>query len=201
MDNFTFFTRSSPVRRAALVASAALGLVLLGVAGCAAPAPSAQISVGQALRADPRFSDFVEIVDFAGLGHSLNDARNVTIFAPTNTAFDRTDPTWRTRVTPSGTTNFDVMNQAREQVIKETVLAGIHPPGEFLGKLQDVQSESGRVFHVNGLVDGTITITAGVASPTGMGFLPARPNQTAKVEFPPVSTAGGLIYPIDTIIR
>jgi len=186
-------------------------MALLSVAGCAGSGSIAAVSpggtgpdrqgsltIGEALRADPRFSDFVRIVDFSGLGYRLNDAKGVTVFAPTNTAFDNTDPTWRTRTGPTSA-NFDASIQDRDDVIRQTVLTGIHPPSDFIGKLQDVKSLSGRVFQVNGLVDGAITITAGVDSPSGMGF-PVRPNRIVHVGSP-IAAADGLIYPIDVIIR
>jgi len=188
------FSRSS-------VAGAALALGLLSVSGCAATTPSGPPSVGQALRADPRFSDFVQIIDFAGLGHRLDTANNVTIFAPTNAAFDTSDPSWRTRTSPQGTNNFDLGRQAREQAIRGTVLMGIHPPADFIGKVQDIDTLGGQVFHVNGMVQSSLTVTAGVADGSGMGFPAARAHQTAQVGFPPITTASGLIYPIDTILR
>ena len=101
----------NPVRRP-LVVLALLGASALTLLGCAAPVlPAASAAanpptvlpvqtIGATLRGDPRFSDYVDVLDFAGLGRALAEARDVTVFAPTNAAFEHSDPSWRVHAVP-----------------------------------------------------------------------------------------------------
>ena len=157
------------------------------------------MSVAEALRADERFSDFDEIVGFAGLTHDLDSAGEITIFAPTNAAFARSDPSWRVHVNPDQNATGGAAIWRRQALVKAARIAGRHPPAEFAGKLQDVKSVGGTVFHVDGRVPGVITITTGAQQATGMGFT-AGPAHTARLQLPPIQTRNGLIYPIDAII-
>ena len=45
--------------------------------------------VGTALAANPELSTLTKAVDAAGLTETLNSAKDVTVFAPTNAAFDK----------------------------------------------------------------------------------------------------------------
>lgn len=157
-------------------------------------------SIANTLKSDPRFSDFVNVVDLAGLGWDLDDATNVTVFAPTNLAFATSDPSWRTRTNLSGPDNSDTDMEARQTLMKASGVIGIHPPQDFLGKLQDVRSIGGQVFHVDGMTPGTITITTGIKGSSGMGFGHTVAGQTAHVTLLPIRAKGGLIYPVDAVI-
>lgn len=157
-------------------------------------------SIAKTLKSDPRFSDFVNVVDLAGLGWSLDDATNVTVFAPTNLAFETSDPAWRTRTSLNGTGNGGTDSVTRQTLMKEAGLAGIHPPQEFVGKVQDVRSLGGQVFHVDGRTPGIITISTGAKATSGIGFNSPATSQIAHATLPPISAKGGLIYPVDAII-
>ncbi|MFC7642062.1 fasciclin domain-containing protein [Streptosporangium lutulentum] len=45
--------------------------------------------VGTALAANPELSSLAKAVDAAGLTETLNSAKDITVFAPTNAAFDK----------------------------------------------------------------------------------------------------------------
>ena len=188
------------------------GVGLLGPLGCAAPASSTpdtssagtteqprSRSIAETLKADARFTDFVDVINLAGLGDALDDLRDMTVFAPTNAAFDRSDPGWRTRATPNTSTRGGGSALKRQALIEQSELAGVHPPAEFVGKLQDVRSLDGRIFHIDGRTPGVITITTGPIPKRGMGFS-RQALRTARAELPPIEAKNGLIYPVDTIL-
>lgn len=182
------------------------------VAGCAANATRVVTSsaatastddlksIANTLKSDPRFSDFVNVVDLAGLGWSLDGAINVTVFAPTNLAFETSDPSWRTRTSLNGSGSGGTDSETRQILMKESGLAGVHPPQDFIGKLQDVRSLGGQVFHVDGMTPGVITISTGTKIKSGIGFNSPATMQVAHTTLPPISAKGGLIYPVDAII-
>lgn len=170
-----------------------------GLTGPMVPVPSGTRTISETLKSDPRFSDFVHEIDFSGLGHSLNAAKGVTVFAPTNDAFRTSDPDWQARTLPNETSNAGGGAASRQALMKQSGLAGIHPPADFMGKLQDVRSIGGRVFHVDGRASGTITITTEPAHDTGINFITPSVN-VAHVIMPPIVASDGLIYPVDAII-
>jgi len=121
----------------------------------------------------------------------------VTVFAPTNAAFDKSDPAWRVNATPNVSATANGIK--RQGLIRQAELAGIHPPSEFTGKMQDVRAVDGRVFHIDRHSPGTITITASSVAQTGLGFAQTS-GRSARVEFPVIPTRNGLIYPVDGIV-
>jgi hypothetical protein len=163
--------------------------------------PSSAPSVETALRGDPQFTDFVHMIDFAGLGHELHDAQDVTIFAPTNMAFDTTDPGWRQFAVVSDQDNLGAGGQrflTRQTLMADAGIRGVHPPSEFVGKISDITSISGLVFHVDGMTPGTLQISTLSATP-GAGF--GKPLRgTANLQLPPEKTADGLIYAASGIV-
>jgi hypothetical protein len=190
----------------ALLVSGASTFALVGCATVTPPAtPEAaatssqrEQTIGEELRSDPRFSDYVDVIDLAGLGHELTDARDLTVFAPTNSAFERSDPSWRVHATPGTSSNGGAGSQRRQAVLEQSGLQGVHPVSDFAGKLQDVRAVDGRVFHVDGRVPGVITITTGVTVRLMGATKPAL--RVATVELPPIKARDGLIYPVDTIL-
>ena len=194
------------------MALALLGVSALTLVRCAASLPPAASTaaspppvlplqtIGATLRADPRFSDYVDVIELAGLGRALTDARDVTVFAPTNAAFEHSDPSWRVRAVPaSGASgNGGAEADRRQLLLEQSGLQGVHPVADFAGKLQDVRAMNGRIFHVDGRVPGVITITTGDA-PKMMGS--AKPAlRVSNVQLPPIKAKDGLIYPVDTIL-
>ena len=164
----------------------------------AVTSPQREQTTGEALRSDPRFSDYVDVLELAGLGHALTDARNLTVFAPTNSAFERSDPSWRVQATPGGASNGGAGSQNRQAVLEQSVVQGVHPVADFAGKLQNVRAMDGRIFHVDGRVAGVITITTGDPQALMGATKPAL--QVATAELPPIKVVDGLIYPVNAIL-
>ena len=193
----------------AAMVPAAVGLLLLGLAGCAqspfgddaatAVPPSPIKSVSEALKADPRFTDFNQVISVAGLAQELDDAGEITVFAPTNAAFAQSDPGWRASLAPHQRATGGSAIWRRQAWIEGAFITGSHPASEFAGKLQDVRSVDGTVFHVDGRVPGAVTVTTGAQRPAGIGFATVKPR-AAHLQLQPIQTRNGLIYPVDAII-
>ena len=192
----------------ALVLLGASALPLFGCATSVRPAASAAVSpapvhlaqtIGATLRADPRFSDYVDVIELAGLGRALTDARDVTVFAPTNAAFERSDPSWRVHAVPDtgASSNGGAEAIRRQALIEQSGLQGVHPVADFAGKLQDVRALNGRIFHIDGRVPGAITITTGEVPMIGFTKAVLR---IATAQLPPIIANNGLIYAVDTIL-
>ncbi|MEV6866047.1 fasciclin domain-containing protein [Streptosporangium subroseum] len=65
------------------------GCASLPTSGPGSAASMATEPVGSALAANPELSTLTKAVDAAGLTETLNSAKDVTVFAPTNAAFDK----------------------------------------------------------------------------------------------------------------
>ncbi len=189
-----------------------LALLVAALAGCASPPalqasnhpgagvlPPPSQSIDKVLRGDPRFTDFIDVVDFAGLSHELADGRDMTVFAPTNAAFSHSDPNWRAWAMPQTAKDSPNSHAARQELVEAAAIRGIHPPSDFMGKVQDVQSIGGTVFHVDGRTPGVITISSGPVAADRIG-LAASPRVMAQLQTPPLQAADGLIYPANGIV-
>ncbi|MDP9843844.1 fasciclin domain-containing protein [Streptosporangium lutulentum] len=65
------------------------GCASLPTSGPGSAASMATEPVGTALAANPELSSLAKAVDAAGLTETLNSAKDITVFAPTNAAFDK----------------------------------------------------------------------------------------------------------------
>ncbi len=185
------------------------GLAAIGIAGCAATmtpsaatvassAPPQLQTVGEILKSDPRFTDYVRIIDFAGLGQKLDADRDVTVFAPTNAAFAHSDRHWRATANPDSSAVGGAWEYKRQALIEQSFLDGVHPPAEFAGQTQDVRARNGSIFHVDGRKPDVISITMGPTARV-MGSPRSRP-QVASAELPPIMARDGIIYPVNNIL-
>ncbi|MEJ1977903.1 MAG: fasciclin domain-containing protein [Acetobacteraceae bacterium] len=153
--------------------------------------------IAATLDADPQFSDFVTELKFAGLWPAMERATNVTVFAPTNRAFDKTGSGWRAEI--QSEINFQANGRgfAWQQTLLGTVITGVHSTDEFTGKAQFVHSIGSTVYWVDGRTGAAIHVQDKAPAEIGIVATPKR----AELSLPPIMTSSGLIYPMDTIIR
>ena len=190
-----YLTAFAPVALA--IAGCTPATVPPGSVGLASTAAPPLQTVGQILNSDPRFADYAHVIDFAGLSHRIDDARGVTIFAPTNAAFAHADPNWGATAVPD--TNDNDWAGKRQKLIEQSVLDGVHPPAQFAGKVQDVRALDGSIFHIDGRQPGAISITTGAAPSHLMGAASKAPA-IAKAQIPPIFASDGIVYPVDNIL-
>ena len=193
------------VTRRAAVSS----LALLGLASCYKPvigptgAPADGNALAEAMQADPGLSIFVGIIKLQSMWRPLRASTQMyTVFAPVNSAFDKLPRGWRASIAPtSGGVNGGFDNRARIiNLLRMHFVAGGFPPSAFAGRSQKVLTLAGTEFIADGTVPGRLTILLHPNIETGIGFPdPEDAGGPINVLLPPIETAGGVIYPIDTV--
>ena len=188
----------------------ALGsLALMGLAACTpAVGPSGQPiggnALADALAADPRFSDFVWLIREQGEWETLRDNKTqFTIFAPVDPAFDKLPSGWKADTFPSTAgPNGGYDNRARMiGLLRMHFVSGNFPLSTFAGKTQPVLTRAGTQFVADGTQPGRLTLVLQPDVETGIGFpAPKPPSKTVNALLPPIETAGGVIYPVDSVM-
>ena len=176
----------------------AAAVVALLATGAAKPAAASDLAT--TLASNPQFSDFVTQLRTCGLWSSVVGAQNVTIFAPTNAAIEKT-PGWRTKLIDAmntastyGSSVFSYQNGLRGAVIR-----GVHPVSDFAGKAQAVHSLGDTTYWVDGR-EGSVLQVAG--KPPSVGMMGADPAATHTATLgAPISADNGMIYPVDAVVR
>jgi uncharacterized surface protein with fasciclin (FAS1) repeats len=181
--------------RTGQIAAAALAFLLVSGAGKAAMAES----VASALQSNPEFSDYVSEAKVAGLWHTLEHAKAITIFAPTNEAFAPYGKNWRAHLFQDslqerGTS--DMFHSEHQTFVESSIVPGTHPEHAFRGKVTRVRSVSGYYFTVDGTHPGKLVINPQLASMDAtIGFTPPK-DKTTKAGAP-IAADNGVIYPTD----
>ncbi len=128
-------------RRTLLKSAAATGL--LGTLGACASAPEENTIVDIAA-ANPDFSTLVAALGAAGLVDTLSGDGPLTVFAPTNAAFD---------ALPAGTVDTLMMPENVDQlrsVLLYHVVPGSITSDQLLGQTMDVATVNGETVRVDG---------------------------------------------------
>jgi uncharacterized surface protein with fasciclin (FAS1) repeats len=188
----------------------ALGsLAMLGLAACTpAVSPSGKPiggnALAEALEADRRFSTFVWLIQEQGIWQTLRDTKTqYTIFAPTDGAFDKLPSGWKADTFPSTAgPNGGYDNRSRMiGLLHRHFVAGNFPPSAFAGKTQPVLTLAGTQFIADGTQPGRLVLALQPDVETGIGFpVPKTTRKTINVVLPPIETAGGVIYPVDSVL-
>ncbi len=184
-------------------------LGLLSLASCYKPVvdatgtPADGNALAEAMQADPRLSIFVGIIKLQSMWRPLRaSTRLYTVFAPINSAFDKLPRGWRSNIAPtSGGVNGGFDNRARIiGLLRMHFVAGAFPPSAFAGQSQRVLTLAGTEFIADGTAPGKLTILLRPNIETGIGFPdPEDAGSPINALLPPTETAGGFIYPIDTV--
>jgi transforming growth factor-beta-induced protein len=131
-------------------------------------------SVMQVISTQPEFSKFNVAIKLANLDTLLSYASPLTVFAPSNEAFDK--------LTPQQI--FELYNPQNlphlQEIVKSHIVLQQLLPSSF--NHLTVKSFQGTAFQIN-------------TSATGL-FI----NEKVKVSLPPLSGSNGLIYMIDTVL-
>lgn len=184
-------------------------LGLLGLASCYKPAvdatgtPAEGNALAEAMQADPRLSIFVGIIKLQSMWRPLRASTQMyTVFAPINSAFDKLPKGWRATIAPTNASvNGGFDNRARIiRLLRMHFVAGGVPLSAFAGRSQKVLTLAGTEFIADGTVPGKLTLLLRPNIETGIGFPdPEDAGAPINVLLPPTETAGGYIYPIDTV--
>lgn len=131
-----------------------------------------QDPVATAASNNPLLSTLVSAVQAAGLVDTLNNAKGITVFAPTNDAFAKIDKATLAKVLADKATLTAILT---EHVVGQTL-----PPEMLAGTFDTLNPKQG------------VTVTG-----SGQDF---TVNKTAKVVCGNVQTANATVYIIDTVL-
>ena len=196
-------------RRFALGSLALLGLTTLNLAACTpAVGPGGQPIGGNALAdaldADPKFSTLVWLIREQGLWQTLRDTKTqYTIFAPVDQAFDKLPSGWKADTFPStaGPNGGDDNRSRMIGLLYRHFVAGNFPPSAFAGKTQLVLTVAGNQLTADGTQPGRLVLVLQPQVQSGIGFPDLKtPSRTVTALLPPIVTAGGVIYPVDSVL-
>ena len=179
-------------RRFIAAGSLGLGLTALSLPPTrrARAQSTAQMDGLTVMASDPRFRTWVSLVEAAGLAPSARGATPYTVFAPTETAFNRY-PTLRQELLPNASQAFpDTGNLIR--LVRAHVMYGLHPTSEFQGHRVTVRSVAGTPI----TVDGSNPQAALMVS----WSTPGRGEATAHLTQAPIQASNADIYPLDDVI-
>jgi uncharacterized surface protein with fasciclin (FAS1) repeats len=169
------------------------GLLLFGGTHAAFSA-----TVADVLESNPQFSNYVGVIKATGLWPVLRRQQAITVFAPTNAAFDQLDRNWRNILLPQtggeGTGVGNAMDN-RQTMVKRTAVGGSHPQAEFQGKVTKVKSAGGSIFVVDGTKSGNLVINPQGDMETSIGF-PSKEGATVTAGSP-IAADNGFVYPTD----
>jgi uncharacterized surface protein with fasciclin (FAS1) repeats len=141
------------------------------------------------LKDDPRFSDAVQLIRYAGLVQYVK-TDNFTAFLPTNAAFDKYPTVMPTLLQGGHSRAFPDTSRAVE-FLRSHALTDLHPLSEFSGRNVTLTAMSGNPIEIDGTQPGIYTVTW-----TSLQSKIA----TARVVDTPIVTKNAVIYPVDTVV-
>jgi hypothetical protein len=152
------------------------------------------------LNSNPQFSDFATELKISGMWSEYSDMHGVTLFVPTNAAFDKTGTAWQATMVSQQNFDGNGAGFAFQDRLRGTVIKGQHGPDAFLGKAQFVRSISGPQYWVDGRDGGTIKVMSQVpANVTVIGGGSITPKTAHLGQ--PIVAGDVVIYPMDTIVQ
>jgi uncharacterized surface protein with fasciclin (FAS1) repeats len=165
------------------VAAASVFLAALAVSGMGMAATVVDDNVLSYLTREPKFETTVKLLYMTGY---LNSAQNVTVFAPTETAWDAGDYrsflSYQNRTTSSAPETGPVV-----AILRGLAVHGTYPP-DRLARAQKVQNFLGE----------EITVDATATHVRWKGHDGAV--HEAAVAGEPVICANGIVYPVDVVV-
>ncbi len=141
------------------------------------------------MEADPRFSDWIQILRFSGLTQYAQGSEKFTAFIPTNEAFVRYPYVLQTLL--MGHTRAFPDTTRPVQFVRSHIIQDFHPLSEFTGRTTTVTALSGCPIRIDGSKPGTYSVVwKSIAYNIG----------EARVADAPIVTSNAIIYPIDNVV-
>lgn len=143
-------------------------------------------TVLQAAQANPEFSILVEAIVAADLAATLNGAGPFTIFAPTNTAFEKIPAARREALMrPEG-------RQQLQSILTRHVVPGRLPAADIAA-----QAEAGGGALRLTTVEGAVL---SLAENDGQWVITDEAGNTSIIAMPDVAASNGVIHAVDTVL-
>lgn len=176
-----------------------LFLAAAGLAAVAAPARA--LTVADTLASDPRFAKMTQLLETSGLIAQLRSAGRVTLFAPTDAAFNRVPADVMQLLQPGGDNQDPTENQSKVQsLVRIHLLDQAYTAETFIGKRMVVTDEAGTKLTVDGTQPGTIVISTVPYGAGGPGVGGLTTERSAMVVGQPILADNGVIFPIDNVL-
>ena len=154
--------------------------------------------VASTLESDGRFSKFVWAYKSAGLWPRLKQEKSITVFAPTNDAFDALGRNWRNLLVPASPADDgadpSLLRERLQSFVMSTEIGGAVPEDLFKGRVSRVRAVYGTYFTVDGTQPGGLMLNPRpVTQQATIGF--AWPTTKTVTAGAPIAADNGLIYP------
>jgi uncharacterized surface protein with fasciclin (FAS1) repeats len=167
--------------------------LLGGVAAVVASAPYAKADTeGDALSvmmSQQRFSDWVQVLRYAGLAQYAQSTPRFTSFIPTNMAFQKYPNILADVLQPRSKAFPDTTLQVN--FVRSHVILDLHPLSECAGKKVQLTAISGNPIEIDGTKPGIF-----VVSWSGINSIAA----TTTISEDPITATNGIIYPFDSVV-
>jgi len=141
------------------------------------------------MRADPKFSDWIEILDYAGMSQYASGPDPFTAFVPTNDAFEKVPEVLaevlrsKSRAFPETTLQ---VNFVRSHVIRD-----IHPLSDYAGKTAKLTSVAGNPITIDGTQSGVFLVS----------WVSLDRIAKVRITSAPIRASNAIIYPFDDLVR
>ena len=150
------------------------------------------------LGSDARFTEFLHLIDRAGLTDWLRSRSGFTVFAPTNRAFAAKPSSVRVVIRPVPGDDSRTSQGRLQRLVRGHVLTTTLPPSALIGRRRTFTAADGTRRIIDGTEAGVIAIRTAPAVRTG-GAKP-QPSRTSYVFGRMIAADNGIIYPIDRVL-
>jgi uncharacterized surface protein with fasciclin (FAS1) repeats len=175
-------------RRRALQASLVSTVAALPVSSALAQVAGGTQDAWQSIASDPRFSKFVQLLEFGGLVQYFK-TDVFTGFVPTDTAFSKDPSVFASLIPRKGRAFPDTAPVTN--FMRSHALFDIHPLSEFSGKHATVTAISGSKIEITGMQPGVYVVK----------WLSVKSEYaTANVVDKPIVSSNALLYPVDSVV-
>jgi uncharacterized surface protein with fasciclin (FAS1) repeats len=189
-------------RRAFVLGAAALGA---GASAARQGLAQTQRNVADALAADGRFTQFLELLSRAGMIEPLRGAGPFTVFAPTNAAFLGAPSGMLADLvgTPTGGTGSASPDPVRLRALVQYHIVsgapfGMAPPPAGDRRVRAMNGSDVLVASDGGAVQ--VSNPAPAQQLGGMGAAGVNVMPPARTDGPPIAASNGVIYPITGVL-
>ena len=140
------------------------------------------------MSSDPRFSDWVQVLRYAGLAQYAQSGPKFTSFVPTNDAFQKYPEILQDVLRPRNKAFPDTTLQV--QFVRSHVILDEHPLSEFAGKKVQLTAISGNPIDIDATQPGVYVVS--------WSGIPGK-IATTTITGNPIAATNGIIYPFNEI--
>ena len=141
------------------------------------------------MSSEPRFSDWVQVLRYAGLAQYAQSGPKFTSFVPTNAAFQKYPEILQNVLRPRNKAFPDTTLQV--QFVRSHVILDEHPLSEFTGKKVQLTALSGNPIDIDATQPGVYVVSwPGILTKVA----------TTTITGNPITATNGIIYPFSEVV-